>query len=99
VADLPGTYVAQLVVNDGMADSAPDTVAISTSNSAPVADAGPDQTVVAGQIVSLDGSGSSDRDGDPLSFHWMLTARPRSRARQLWRPTSFPMSPVTTSRN
>ncbi|MGE0460393.1 MAG: Calx-beta domain-containing protein [Vicinamibacterales bacterium] len=77
VADLPGTYVAQLIVNDGSADSAPDTVTISTTNSAPVAHAGPDQTVVAGQVVVLDGSGSSDPDGDPLSYHWMLTARPQ----------------------
>ena len=43
-ADLPGTYVAQLIVNDGTLDSEPDTVTITTGNSAPVADAGSDQT-------------------------------------------------------
>ena len=36
-----------------------------------VADAGPDQTVVAGQTAALDGSGSSG-DG-PLGFAWTLT--------------------------
>jgi hypothetical protein len=92
VADLPGTYVAQLVVNDGLANSAPDTVAISTSNSAPVADAGPDQTVVAGQIVALDGSGSLDRDGDPLTFRWMLIARPAASVASI----ANPGAPVTS---
>ena len=76
VVDLAGTYVVQLVVNDGTEDSAPDNVEISTSNSAPVADAGPDQTVPLGALVELDGSGSSDPDGDPLNYDWTLTAAP-----------------------
>jgi hypothetical protein len=76
VVDLPGSYVAQLVVDDGAAASAPDTVVVTTDNAAPVADAGPDQTVVAGQLVTLDGTGSSDADGDPLSFRWSFTTRP-----------------------
>ena len=39
-------------------------------NTAPVADAGPDQDVLAGDPVVLDGSGSSDADGDTLSYEW-----------------------------
>jgi len=74
--DVPGTYVVQLVVNDGHADSLPDTVAISTLNSRPVANAGPDQTTVVGQIVHLDGSGSSDVDGDELAFRWAFISTP-----------------------
>ncbi len=46
-----------------------------TSNEAPVANAGADQTLDAtGQTtsVTLDGSGSSDADGDALSYSWTL---------------------------
>lgn len=75
-ADLPGEYVAQLVVNDGHLDSAPDTVTITFSNSKPVAHAGEDQEVVAGTLVLLDGSGSSDADGDELSYQWALVNSP-----------------------
>ena len=71
--DLPGAYVAQLIVNDGTVDSAADTISISTSNSAPLADAGPDQSTLVGSTVTLDGSGSSDADGDGLTFSWSLT--------------------------
>lgn len=46
-----------------------------TSNTAPVADAGTDQAfscVVNTAGVSLDGSSSSDADGDELSYSWSL---------------------------
>jgi len=78
--DLPGIYVAQLIVNDGIVDSAADTVSISTSNSAPVANAGPDQTVLLGSAVTLDGSSSSDADGDGLTFSWALITLPAGSA-------------------
>lgn len=42
IAHFAGDYVIELVVNDGVLDSAADTVRISTSNTAPVADAGLD---------------------------------------------------------
>jgi hypothetical protein len=54
--------------------SAAGVVYLVTSNSPPDADAGPDQVVSAGQnclaVVTLDGSGSTDPDGDPLSYVW-----------------------------
>ncbi len=76
VADKPGNYEIQLVVKDLNASSTPDTVVISTTNSAPTANAGPDQTVSAGGSVQLDGSASSDPDGDPLTYQWTLTSTP-----------------------
>lgn len=74
--DLSGQYVAQLIVNDGQVDSAPDTVVVSTINTRPVADAGRDATVAPGQTVVIDGSASHDADGDPLMFQWTLSVAP-----------------------
>ncbi|MBL8247055.1 MAG: hypothetical protein JNK95_01660 [Candidatus Competibacter sp.] len=76
VADKAGTYVAQVMVNDGQAASPPATVTISTENSQPVANAGPDQAAITGQTVTLDGAASRDADGDPLTYQWALTTRP-----------------------
>jgi RHS repeat-associated protein len=76
VADRVGTYVVQLTVNDGTVDSQPKTVTISTNDVAPVANAGPDQTVYAGTQVTLSGSASTDSDGLPLSYQWSLTTMP-----------------------
>ncbi|MDZ7644677.1 MAG: PKD domain-containing protein [Woeseiaceae bacterium] len=74
--DIGGDYVVELVVNDGQVDGAADTVRISVSNSRPVANAGPDQTVATGALAQLDGSASSDVDGDPLSYAWTMVDRP-----------------------
>ena len=45
-------------------------------NQPPVADAGPDAASDQDQFVTLNGSGSSDADGDPLTFIWTQTAGP-----------------------
>ena len=76
--DLTGEYVIELVVDDGAVSSPPDTMVVSTTsvNRAPVANAGPDQTARVGETGLLDGSTSSDADGDPLTFSWSLNSRP-----------------------
>src|SRR3972149_12285395 len=70
--DIEGLYRIQLIVNDGTVDSNPATIEIiaSTPNSAPISNAGPDQTVSPGSLVTLDGSASNDEDGNPLTYNW-----------------------------
>jgi hypothetical protein len=41
-----------------------------TANQPPLANAGPDQTVPQGALVTLDGSGSSDPGNLPLAYRW-----------------------------
>ncbi|HHT9132863.1 MAG TPA: PKD domain-containing protein, partial [Candidatus Tripitaka californicus] len=46
--------------------------AIATSNLPPVASAGPEQWVIYGEKVTLDGSHSLDPDGNIVSYEWNL---------------------------
>jgi hypothetical protein len=68
--DTPLTFT--LKVNDGTVDSPVDTVVITVKqvNKAPVANAGANQTVNEGALVTLDGSASTDADGDDLLYKW-----------------------------
>ena len=86
--DVFGAYVFQLVVSDGFDASAPDTVTVTTVNTPPAADAGPDQVRFLGDLVQLDGSGSSDAEDDPLSYEWTLVTRPAGSSAALSDPTS-----------
>lgn len=73
--DVVGDYVAELTVSDGEfsdSDSVTITAVDPAENQAPVADAGPDQTVDVGARVALDGTGSADADGDTLTYSWVL---------------------------
>lgn len=75
--DQAGHYTAQLIVNNGLADSAADSVIIDTSNSKPQADAGKAITGKLRETVTLDGTGSHDADGDVLSYQWTLPVKPK----------------------
>src|ERR1019366_5992348 len=70
-------YIAQLVVNDGTNSSAPAMVYITTGPPPPpTANAGPIQSVTTGALVQLDGSKSTDLDGNPLTYKWSLLSLP-----------------------
>ncbi len=75
---LPLTYELQLDdFRSNPAFPAADTVTVTVVPGAdvnpPVARAGADRTVDEGAAVQLDGSASSDPDGDSLSFSWTVT--------------------------
>jgi hypothetical protein len=70
-----GIHEITLIVNDGIVGSEPNTVTVTVYNAAPEADAGVDITAYLGfggdtVDVTLDGSGSSDSDGDALIYKW-----------------------------
>jgi len=75
LADVAGMYVLTLTVNDGRLSSASVTVTVTVTapNIAPVANAGPDRTVVTSSLVQLDGTSSSDANGDALTYFWALS--------------------------
>src|SRR5689334_15839848 len=75
VVDVAGSYVIDLTVTNGLGSSSA-SVTVTTANTAPVADAGPNQTVAVGARAVLSGQRSSDVDGDALSYQWTLVTQP-----------------------
>lgn len=65
-------YTFTLVVNDGTLDSSAGqvTITVKQGNVAPVANAGTDQSVNEGALVTLDGTASADPDNDVLTYRW-----------------------------
>jgi hypothetical protein len=66
------SYTFSLIVNDEKANSTPDQVIITIRqvNKAPAANAGANQTVDEGTMVTLDGTASTDPDNDLLDYFW-----------------------------
>jgi len=56
-------------------------------NKAPFADAGKDQSVIEGTLVTLDGSASSDKEGDPLTYLWTAPEGVTLSANKVAQPT------------
>ena len=79
-----GTQVATVTIANNDSDEAPYDFVIEgmgapmgTTNQAPAANAGSDQSVSVGAVVTLDGSASADPDGHtPLSYGWTQTGGP-----------------------
>ena len=85
IVDTPGTYLVDLVVNDGTTSSTTATITVNatTGNAAPVANAGLPKSVLVASAVLLNGSGSSDANGDPLSYAWAFSSKPTGSAAAL----------------
>jgi len=49
---------------------------VTTSNQSPTADAGPDRNINLTEVSTLDGTGSSDPEGDTLSYSWSILSDP-----------------------
>jgi len=66
-----GVFTVNLTVTDNDGSTATDSIIITVeANAAPVADAGVDQTVIVGSLVTLDASASNDNDGSISAYSW-----------------------------
>jgi hypothetical protein len=88
--DKAGDYTFTLVVNDGEKSSDPAIVTVSVSNNKnqpPQAKVKTAQTGgMVGETISLDGSDSSDEDGDTLTYDWTFKSKPASSRTKIEEP-------------
>src|SRR5207248_793878 len=65
-----GRYTATLTVNDGFKRSDPVSFVVDIPNHAPVAKVGGPYSGLGNEMIAFDPSGSSDADGDALTYTW-----------------------------
>jgi len=71
-----GRYTFKLAADDGFGGSGIDTLNVTVVNRAPIADVGGPYACAAGGSATLDGTGSTDPDGDALSYSWTVHLTP-----------------------
>lgn len=84
VADLEGSYIIRLRVDDGINDSSRKLdgvfedrlVVFARDNQLPIADGGPDREVNTGATINLNASASSDPEAATLTYDWSLYKAP-----------------------
>ena len=93
-------YTFSLVVSDGVLSSAANQVVITVkpTNKSPVSNAGPNQSVNEGTLVTLNGTASSDPDLDVLKYRWTAPAGIKLYYSSLSKPT-FTAPPVSVNTN
>jgi PKD repeat protein len=69
---MAGTYIAVVTATDptGLIGAAAIKLIVAEANEAPIADATSPASVTCGDVVQLDGSGSTDPDGDDITYAW-----------------------------
>jgi hypothetical protein len=66
----------EVEVSDGISSDTSAVTITVPANGVPIADAGTTLTVAGSSAVTLDGTGSSDLEGDPLTYTWTQTGGP-----------------------
>jgi uncharacterized protein (TIGR02145 family) len=91
-------YTFSLIVNDGFTDSHSDEVIVTVNNinKPPIAFAGGNQSADEGTLVTMDGTASSDPDGDNLTYQWIAPEGITLSSTTIAKPT-FTAPNVTTN--
>jgi hypothetical protein len=94
----PGQYKFSVTCSDGQLASAADEaiVLVNSVNHAPTAEAGNIPDVQPGQQVLLNGSGSTDPDGNTLTYSWKFVSGPVQVTLQNAQTASASFTPGTT---
>lgn len=93
IPDVAGRYRFELIADDGKVSTGQSVVTVTANtptaaNMAPIANAGTNETVPLGTTVRLNGSASTDANGDALSYSWFFVTKPVGSTATLTNSTS-----------